>query len=120
VSCEDEDAKSQEAILGKWELIEQGRDEDNMKAVTSTGGYIEFLSNGNMHHYDPVTQEYSGEQMYKIDSKFLYYNYEKGIDERFVNKHHFYEDKLKLTYVSGGNIPDIYGIPCIFIYKRIK
>jgi hypothetical protein len=120
--CEDEDTNYQEAILGKWELIETGQDENSMKPVKSTGSYLNFLQNNKMQHYDPITNEYDIEQTYKIDSKFLYYHYENGINNSVLYKYHFYEDKLKLTIVSA-NFTDIFrpdGIPFVVIYKRIK
>jgi hypothetical protein len=114
----------QEAILGKWELIEQGRDEDNMKPITSTGNYkygdyMEFFSTGMMGFYNPETTEYYNHYSYRIDSLFLYEDPNTG-QFPWIYKHCFYKkDKLKLTFVSGVML-DLPGLPLIFVYKHIK
>ena len=101
-------------IIGKWNLIARGPDEDNIVEIEASGIYREFLPNG-------VHQGYWGDskQIYQTDSLFLYL-YADHPDNNFIDKYTFINrDTLKLTYVQG-NKPDIMGLPLIYIYQRIK
>ena len=108
-----------EAILGKWELVAEGEKKDKMETIEPNGAYMEFLSDGVYRLYYPIEDEYYCSS-YKIDRKFLYYNYEKTYEQgRFDHTYRFTENQLITTYVYG-NRQDIMGLPNIFIYQRKK
>jgi hypothetical protein len=113
-------------ILGKWELVALGHDEDNIKPIDQAfivagAPTMEFLSDGGIlrvyYFYAPENPE---ENSCRIDSEFLYINYEEDYQHgRFDYKYSFYENKLKLVLVHGI-ITDIFGYPIIYIYQRKK
>jgi hypothetical protein len=114
-SCQKEDiGNPQEAIIGKWEKIAEGPDEDRIVPIETDGSYREFLPNGEHKGY------WHSEYTYQIDSVFLYL-YCVGIPiNDFIYEYAFINrSTLKLTYVRG-NIPNRADYPIICIYQRIK
>lgn len=127
IACSDEEfdipSNPQEAILGKWKVIESGT-ENGLKKV-SDDYVIEYFADGTYKTYglsiDEEYPEYT--YLYRIDADLLRTNTsvngEEPLDHNeFVQKHVFYKNKLRLEYISG-NIPDIMGYPTIHIYKRV-
>ena len=105
-----------EAILEKWELIAKGETENNMKTIEPNGVYIEFLSEGISHIYNPETDE-SHYRSYKIDKKFIYYNYDRSYEQgRYDYRYNISKGLLKMTYSQGFRV-DMAGLPNIFIYQ---
>jgi len=108
-----------DAILGKWELIALGQIEKDMKKIEPEGFYIEFLSDGIWQSYNPLKDEFYYSN-YRIDNKFLYYDYEKKYDEgRSDYAYVFYENQLILYFHQG--VRTKLGVqPNIFIYQPKK
>lgn len=127
IACSDEEfdipSDPQEAILGKWKVIESGT-ENGLKKVSSD--YVtEYFADGTYKTYDRSLDEGNPDYTftYQIDSdsfrtNLLVKGEDPSNDNEHVYKYRFYKNKLRLEYVSG-NIPDIMGYPTIHIYKRI-
>ena len=117
--CKNEPA---EAILGRWELIAKGSDENSIKPVEPNGAYIEFLSEGISRSYYPEVDDFYY-TMYKIDKKFIYYySYEKPPDQApFEYRYSISKGLLKMTFIKGGLIDWTPGGPTtIYIYQPKK
>jgi len=118
-SC-NEDLFDRKTIIGKWELISQGINADNMIPINSNGGrYIEYFSDGTRGYYDTITEEIRINGNYQIRSGLLIYNYDKSYDQGRVDyKCDFIHNnnQLKLTFANG--LSDL--LFSVFIYQRIK
>jgi hypothetical protein len=109
------------AIIGKWELIAEGYDEEHMNHYNqSYGDYIEFLPDGRYMSF--LISQGLRERFYKIDSNYLYVSTDpvnpRG-DDRIWKYEFLNRNKLKWTYVAG---PIAFKWPptLIYIYKRKK
>jgi hypothetical protein len=125
LSCEKEYYTSddpQEAILGKWELIESANDNGKLKLAKSK---YEFFSDGTFKEFIETAPDPYNEQTgaYRIDSLYLYTHVTKELFENDdypnIETYKFYKDKLRLEYFSG-NLAHSMGTPTIFVYQRIK
>lgn len=115
------------AILGKWQLIEQGMNINSMEPIIN-GNIWEFLSIGKRNLYDYQNQSIpnSPDATYKIGSVDLYVYYPNYIEKKSGTAwfHYNYEllaeDEMRLTYLTS-NLPmlDI-PAPTIFLLKQIK
>jgi hypothetical protein len=114
--CEQDVGDPEEAIIGQWEEIAFGVDEDHINQVEVITGYIEFLPDGEYRIF-PNLIDFT--YTYQIDGIYLYlhasipssdYTYEY----KFINR-----NTLQLKYVQGI-IPDIMNFPRVYIYRRIK
>jgi predicted small lipoprotein YifL len=102
-------------IIGKWEKIAEGPDEDRIVSVEASGVYIECLPNGEYKN----SYWRDSQHIYQTDSLFLYL-YADHPNNNFIDKYTIINrDTLKLTYVRG-NIPARADYPLIYIYQRIK
>ena len=105
-------------IIGKWELVAEGPDEDGIVPVEASEVYIECLPNGEYKN----SYWRDSKHIYQTDSLFLYLYY---LDNSDAVNDHIYEyaiinsDTLKLKHVYGV-VPAIPGFPLIYIYQRIK
>ena len=125
LSCEKEyyiPDDPQEAILGKWKLLESANDKGKLKLAKSK---YEFFSDGTFKEFIETAPAPYNEQTgaYRIDSLYLYTHATKELlendDHPIIETYKFYKDKLRLEYFSG-NRADIAGSPVIFVYQRIK
>ena len=110
-------------IIGKWELIAEGPDEDGIVPVEANGNYSEYLPNGEYRIFSSETNSYYEFKFaYQTDSRFLYLYYldnSDGVNDRIYEYTIISRDTLKLKYVRGI-VPAIAGFPLIYIYQRIK
>jgi hypothetical protein len=118
LSCKKEDkytppSDPAKAILGKWEIIEQGN-WPNMEPYEATG-YIEYLPDSIIGVYNYSTKEYKySNEKYWIDSLLQKSTKrEDGFRLILEYRYQFYDDKLRLD-VNG------FFIYNTSIYKRIK
>jgi hypothetical protein len=115
------DSEPQEAILGKWELIAQGPNVNDIKPVEPNGSYSEYFSDGKMISFSFETNK-SFEYTYKVDSKFLCRYFEYNHEQEYAEyEYNFRDNQLRLIYVRGSvPIEMIYGRPMVFIYRHKK
>ncbi|GHV49330.1 hypothetical protein FACS1894181_07960 [Bacteroidia bacterium] len=108
-------------IIGKWELIAEGPEEDQIKSVESNGDYKEFSPDGEYRYFSSVINGFgNAKRNYQLDSTFLYLYYVGNADNDYIYEFAFInKDTLKLTYVQGIK-SDIMDYPTIQIHKRIK
>jgi hypothetical protein len=110
-------------IIGKWELVAEGPDEDKIAPVEANGNYSEYLPNGEYRIFSSETNSYYEFKFaYQTDSRFLYLYYldnSDGVNDRIYEYTIISRDTLKLKYVRGI-VPAIAGFPLIYIYQRIK
>jgi len=103
-----------QAILGEWELIEQGN-WPNMYSTTPIH-YTEYFRDSTMGIYQYETKEYYiSNARYWIDSLF-YIKYEREDGYEIIQKYsyEFYDNKMRLDML------DVLAIFEIFIYQRKK
>ena len=113
-SCKNDPA---EAILGKWELIEQGTFENEMRIVEPNGEYTEYLSGGIFLTFIPF-EDRSYYSIYRIDKKYIYH-YHKNIAVCMCYRYEITKDgHLKMTFERGDNIP-IHMYPSM-MYNKIE
>ncbi|MDR1331922.1 MAG: hypothetical protein LBK07_07435 [Tannerella sp.] len=110
------------AIVGRWELIADGHDEDHLESFKqSDKSYMEFLPDGRYMHFS-ASQNMLTEYSYKIDDSRLYLYFSPVYPEskriwkyKFLNR-----NKIKLIY-SEGIIEAINMYPAYTqIHKRTK
>lgn len=145
-SCKDkEDFSLREPFIGKWELIALGSEEDKIYPMGGELDYLamncvlEFFPDGILHTYccSPLysrdfaytcdsENEIFDINTFRIDSKYLYFNYENRNTppnswkrSRYDYKYVFIGDRLQLTLIRG-RIFFIGGHPKLFIYQRIE
>jgi predicted small lipoprotein YifL len=111
-------------IIGKWERIAEGPDEDRIAQVEANGNYMEYLPNGEYRSFSSRTNSFYGEFkfIYQTDSLFIYVYYldnSDGFNDEIYKYAIINSDTLKLKHVYGV-VPDIPGFPLIYIYQRIK
>jgi len=108
--CSDEKdwTEEQQQFLGQWKEIARGN--DMYPELPPSGEIIEFLPDW--------TFKRSNTARYSIDSKILYLNYPEK-ENYFTYRYIFYEDTLRLDYLSG-NIDMSTTAPTFNIYKQIK
>ena len=109
-ACTKDEKDPQHSILGKWELVAKGINENELQQVVSDGSYIEFLPDGKMIEYFSETDEYL-EETYYIDSEYLVRN-----DNIFCH-YAFDKNKLKLSDIKGAEY--VLNLN-MFIYQRLK
>ena len=130
LSCEKEyyiPDDPQEAILGKWRLIEYKDFSDNTYKSNNPDLILEFLSDGVYIIHGRYSVEAQGilarREAYRIDSLYLYTNTTKeqllANERNYIEIYKFYKDKLQLNYYRGF-INLSMGTPCEFVYQRIK
>lgn len=129
IGCNSDDydipSDPKEAILGKWQLIEEGNENGMKKA--SYDRKTEYFTDGELKMYDVIVAADSITDLlctYKVDSEYLYvympgYKIAYPDDGRYIYTYHFYKNKLRLEYVDGL-IPLVLGYPTTHIYKRIN
>lgn len=114
-------------FVGKW--LETERIESAGTVTASGDRIVEYFPNGTylpafiypspeVQKVNPLTPMF-----YKIDAQLLYsytYSVDDSFNDSFYNYHRyrFYEDKLRIEYVSGL-IEDSMLTPVVYIYKRI-
>ena len=134
---DDEDLSLREPFLGRWELIAEGHEEDNLRPVEEFPNgimwIIDFRPDGTQYNYrrdhELLEKEYYRlfyMNFYRVDSKYLYYNYDyynkKAMDAlRFRSEYEYEisENQLKLHKIMGrfsGPSPNITW----FLYQRIS
>jgi hypothetical protein len=104
-------------IIGKWELVAEGPNEDKIAPVEANESYWEFLPNGEHKGYGA-----DAKYTYQTDGVFLYLYYldnSDGVNDRIYEYTIISRDTLKLKYVRGIML-DRPNEPFIFIYQRIK
>ena len=105
-----------EAILGKWELIQQGTSQDDLSEVPQLG-YTEFIDNKSYRYFDYDTEEYDYGDYTINDSVIIYYYYavENGeiVDTISVSYYHTFRDKRTMALEI-----DAPAMLRTFIYKK--
>jgi len=118
--CEKDEAPfdPKNAILGKWELVQQGTSLDVLFDVPSQG-YTEYLDDKSYRYYDYETEEYTYGDYTLNDSLLIYYNYavENGeiMDTIPIRYFHTFRDRRILILDI-----DALAIFDFFIYKKIE
>ena len=110
--CGDDDInlspeEAEKVIIGKWKLIKQGPDEENIKPV-AFDAWIEFLQYNRVKNQTQLVE-------YHMDQQYLYIN-KRVYEYKFTNK------KNTLTLRLRDDQPRylVYGYPIIHIYQREK
>lgn len=129
LSCEKYDDipdDPQVAILGKWKVVETiNRAQEKHKFGDMIYQIHEFYADGisKVTYYDSENVQY-GEVLssYRMDSHYLYTKSPKADWDRgdiSVDKYYFYQDKLRLDYVSGV-IEDSMMAIVVCVLQRVK
>jgi len=116
----------QEAILGKWKLIESELRNGEKRKEDSKDIY-EYLSDNTfkVSSYDNVEEQYIARytRIYSIDSLFIYYfeqDFTNNVDyEPMISKYFFYDDKLWRKCINCA-IEDVDFAVVTQVYQRIK
>ncbi|NDW12296.1 hypothetical protein D0T50_05255 [Bacteroides sp. 214] len=120
VACDDSNGSIdyENKIIGKWQLVEEGPDEGNLKAVKNKV-ILEYFSNGTFKR-DVADEDVAKEGYnYTIDSKHLYHYWGNDENPIGIHSYHFFNNKLR-TKLIYGQVPMYMGYPYVKIYTRIK
>lgn len=109
------DLEPQKAILGKWELVEAGWN-DNMSSYTSNE-YLEYLPDSILRVYDNKENRFTSETTYWLKDSILYSGaYVDGVFHGVKQKYYFFDNNNKLRL----EFHEMTAIIPIAVYKRVK
>ena len=110
----------QEAIVGKWELVERVAilPKGKMKwyPIPDRERYREFFSDGTYGNYVPDKKEVIKNGVYKINNRLLILINDVHSEPLFF-KYKFSKNRLQLTFLNEPDVIMMYP-PKILIYQR--
>ena len=120
ISCDQEkvEINPNKAIVGKWELRQQGTSTENLLNVTPRG-YTEFLNDSSYRYYEYDTEKYTYGDYTLNDSMLVYYFYAIHANkvDTIPESYYYSFDKEYRTLTLDI---DALAILDYFVYKKIK